>query len=117
MSSIGRFVAVGATAALLCSAGPLAHAATAAGDERLGTWLALGAALLVALAAGAAAAIGPRPVPVPRRMSASPAQEPAPVPTVQPRAPRYAGEDDTMVQRALAAEVRARRAHTDHRSG
>lgn len=112
MSSIGRLVAVAAVAVLICAAGPLAHAATAAGDERLGTWLALGAALVVALAAGVAAAIGPRPVHVPRRMS--PPAEPAP--PAQPRAPRYQGEDDTMVQRALAAEVRARRANTDHRS-
>lgn len=128
MSSVRRIVATATAATALSLTGPWAHAAPVAGDERLGTWVALGVALLVAVVAGAVAAAGPaaRPAPAARRTlpvtppAAGPAAPAAPPRRHEEETPtavrRYAfNDDDTMVQRALADEVRARRAHTAHR--
>lgn len=128
MSSVRRIVATASAAAALSLAGPWAHAASVDGDERLGTWLALTAALVVALVAAAVAAAGPgaRPASAARRTlpvtpsAAGPVAPAAPPRRLEEETPtsvrRYAfNDDDTMVQRALADEVRARRAHTAHR--
>lgn len=118
MSSTRRIVATAMVVALLSLVGPWAHAATPVdGDERLGTWLALAAALVVALVAGAVAAAGPGARPAP---AARPAVPPPPARWDEEETPtairRYpVNDDDTVVQRALADEVRARRADTAHR--
>lgn len=110
MRTIQRVVAVTVAAAVLSGSGVWAYAAPAAGDERTGTWVALALALVVALVAGVAAVVGPSWPSGTRRPSVPS------VPTGRRMMPPGAfTEDDTAVQRALAAETRARRAHTDHR--
>ena len=111
MATIQRVIAITVTAAVLSGSGSWAYAAPAAGDERTGTWVALGLAAVVALVAGVAAVVGPSWPSGTRRPSVPG------VPPARRMMPPTAdfGEDDTSVQRALAAETRARRAHTEHR--
>lgn len=59
MRIVERAVATVATAVALAGAGAYAYAAPVAGDERTGTWTALGIAALVALVAGVVSALGP----------------------------------------------------------
>lgn len=116
MRTIQRVVAVTVAAAVLSGSGVWAYAAPAAGDERTGTWVALALALVVALVAGVAAVVGPSWPSGTRRPSVPNRPSVPSVPTGRRMMPPGAfTEDDTAVQRALAAETRARRAHTDHR--
>ena len=123
MATIQRVIAITVTAAVLSGSGSWAYAAPAAGDERTGTWVALGLAAVVALVAGVAAVVGPswpsgtRRPSVPGRPDMPTAPAVPGVPPARRMMPPTAdfGEDDTSVQRALAAETRARRAHTEHR--
>lgn len=140
-----RTLGVAVATAALAGSGSWAYAAET-GVERTGTWLALAAALAVALLAGVAAVVEPRgqAAAVPARAAAparamsgpvaasrlaqpsafapAPTPAPGPVPSQAPVeedtptvARRYFADDDTMMQRALAAETKARRAQTDHR--
>ncbi|SDB80329.1 hypothetical protein GA0111570_102117 [Raineyella antarctica] len=107
MRTIQRAVSVAVTAAVLSTAGVWAYAAdpAAAGVERTGTWLALGAAGIVALLAGLTAVFGPggaeRPASVPRRHFADDTG-------LQPRVHSGPVSSPTPARRALPDERRRR---------